>query len=74
MYLSCHEVNYWVSGFSIGSLVGGILYKKYGGVTTMRIYATLAAVTAIAYFISHVTFLKYAMPETGKQLTHVNHF
>lgn len=64
-------INHWISGSSIGSLIGGIFYKKYGGVTTLRIYATLAAVTSITYFILHVTVLKYAVPETGQQLAHL---
>ncbi|XP_078033340.1 major facilitator superfamily domain-containing protein 6 isoform X2 [Augochlora pura] len=51
-------------GFAIGSLVGGILYKLLGGVTTLRLLSSLAAVTALMYFILHVLYLKHTMPET----------
>ncbi|XP_058803719.1 major facilitator superfamily domain-containing protein 6 [Phymastichus coffea] len=52
-------------GFAVGSLIGGILYKEYGGVLTLRMYSSLALITAIAYFIVHTTYLKHVMPETN---------
>ncbi|XP_033342281.1 major facilitator superfamily domain-containing protein 6 isoform X2 [Megalopta genalis] len=51
-------------GFAIGSLVGGILYKLLGGVTTLRLLSSLAAVAALMYFILHLLYLKHTMPET----------
>ncbi|XP_016843921.1 major facilitator superfamily domain-containing protein 6 [Nasonia vitripennis] len=51
-------------GFAIGSLVGGFLYDSYGGATTLKVYASLAILTAVAYLITHLTYLKHIMPET----------
>ncbi|XP_076650977.1 major facilitator superfamily domain-containing protein 6 [Halictus rubicundus] len=51
-------------GFAIGSLAGGILYKLLGGVTTLRLLSSLAAVTALMYLILHLIYLKHTMPDT----------
>ncbi|XP_031843125.1 major facilitator superfamily domain-containing protein 6 [Nomia melanderi] len=51
-------------GFAIGSLIGGILYKLFGGVTTLRLFSSLAAVTALTYLILHLVYLKHTMPDT----------
>ncbi|XP_015598871.1 major facilitator superfamily domain-containing protein 6 [Cephus cinctus] len=49
-------------GFSIGSLIGGILYKKLGGSMTLKILSTLAAATSFLYLVLHLLYLQYAMP------------
>ncbi|XP_017878338.1 major facilitator superfamily domain-containing protein 6 [Ceratina calcarata] len=51
-------------GFSVGSFIGGILYKLYGGVTTLRIFSLLAFVTAFMYLILYRLYLKDLTPET----------
>lgn len=51
-------------GFAIGSFIGGILYKLYGGVTTLRIFASLAVVTAFMYLTLYRLYLKDLTPET----------
>ncbi|KOC59868.1 Major facilitator superfamily domain-containing protein 6-B, partial [Habropoda laboriosa] len=51
-------------GFAIGSLIGGILYKLFGGVTTLRIFSSIAIVTAFLYFILYVLYLKDRTPGT----------
>ncbi|XP_015434895.1 PREDICTED: major facilitator superfamily domain-containing protein 6 [Dufourea novaeangliae] len=53
-------------GFAIGSLIGGILYKLFGGVTTLRLFSSLAAITAFMYLILYVVYLKHTMPDTKK--------
>ena len=63
-----YQINNLFVGFAIGSLIGGILYKEFGGALTMRIYATLAVLTSVAYLIMHLAYLKHAMPETGSYL------
>lgn len=55
-------------GFAIGSLIGGILYKIFGGVVTLRIYSLLAAITAFAYLILYVLYLKDTTPDTKKNV------
>lgn len=54
-------------GFAMGSLIGGILYKKLGGAQTLQIFSTLAAVTSLAYLLLHTLYLKHAMPKTDKR-------
>lgn len=49
-------------GFAIGSLIGGLLYKIFGGVTTLRIFSLAAIVTAFMYLILHLMFLKDNTP------------
>lgn len=51
-------------GFAIGSLIGGILYKKVGGATTLKIFSVLAAFSAFMYFILHILYLKHKTPDT----------
>lgn len=51
-------------GFAIGSLIGGILYKLFGGVTTLRIFSSIAAITAFIYLILYVLYLKDIIPDT----------
>ncbi|XP_014208100.1 major facilitator superfamily domain-containing protein 6-B [Copidosoma floridanum] len=51
-------------GFAIGSLIGGLLYKQFGGIFTLKIYSGLALVTSIAYTIIHLAYLRRVMPET----------
>ncbi|KAL0114118.1 hypothetical protein PUN28_011437 [Cardiocondyla obscurior] len=53
-------------GFAVGSLIGGILYKKVGGVRTLRIFSTLAACSAFMYLILHILYLKNKTP--GKKI------
>jgi len=55
-------------GLSIGSLIGGILYKELGGSVTLRIFSAFAAFSALTYFILHIFYLKY---ETGKKLNNL---
>lgn len=55
------------SGFAVGSLIGGLLYKKVGGAITLRIFSILAALSALMYLILHVSYLKYKTP--GKKLS-----
>ena len=49
-------------GFAIGSLIGGILYKLYGGIITLRIFSSIAATTAFIYLILYLTYLKDVTP------------
>ncbi|CAD1475640.1 unnamed protein product, partial [Heterotrigona itama] len=49
-------------GFAIGSLIGGILYKLFGGITTLRIFSSIAATTAFIYLILYLTYLKDVTP------------
>lgn len=51
-----------ILGFAIGSLIGGILYKLFGGVTTLRIFSSIAAITAFIYFILYLKYLKDMIP------------
>lgn len=53
---------YIFSGFAVGSLIGGILYKKVGGAITLRIFSILAAFSALMYFILHNLYLKDRTP------------
>lgn len=50
------------SGFALGSLMGGILYKNLGGVLTLRILSVLAALSALMYFVLHILYLKHVTP------------
>ncbi|XP_011641597.1 major facilitator superfamily domain-containing protein 6-like [Pogonomyrmex barbatus] len=45
-------------GVSIGALLGGIFYKKYGGTTTLRIFSVFAAFDALTYFILYIIYLR----------------
>lgn len=38
-------------GFAIGSLIGGQLYKKYGGVISFRIFSAGALITCFAHIL-----------------------
>ncbi|XP_032675202.1 major facilitator superfamily domain-containing protein 6 [Odontomachus brunneus] len=51
-------------GYAVGSLIGGILYKKVGGATTLRIFSMLAAISALMYFVLHTLYLKHKTPDT----------
>ncbi|XP_043266069.1 major facilitator superfamily domain-containing protein 6 isoform X2 [Colletes gigas] len=51
-------------GFAIGSLIGGVLYEIFGGVTTLRIFSFTAAVSALVYLVLHLVFLKHLTPGT----------
>ncbi|XP_076242063.1 major facilitator superfamily domain-containing protein 6 [Calliopsis andreniformis] len=53
-------------GFAIGSLIGGILYKVFGGVITMRIFSLCAIIAAFSYLILHIVYLKELTPGTKK--------
>ncbi|XP_016916826.1 major facilitator superfamily domain-containing protein 6 [Apis cerana] len=55
-------------GFAIGSLIGGILYKLFGGVTTLRIFSSIAAITAFIYFILYLKYLKDMIPDTKNNI------
>ncbi|XP_063992327.1 major facilitator superfamily domain-containing protein 6-A isoform X1 [Diachasmimorpha longicaudata] len=56
-------------GFALGSLLGGILYKKIGGPATLQVFAAIAGLTAAIYFITYWTILKEKMPKTKSQGT-----
>lgn len=53
-------------GTSIGSLIGGLLYNKFGGIMTLRIFSTFAAFSALMYFMVHTFYLKYK--SVGKEI------
>lgn len=53
------------SGFAIGSLIGGILYKKVGGSMTLRIFSGLAVFSAFMYLVLYTLYLKHKIP--GKE-------
>lgn len=55
-------------GFAVGSLIGGILYKKVGGATTLRIFSGLAASSAFMYLILHILYLKHKTPDARKSV------
>ncbi|KYN05808.1 PREDICTED: major facilitator superfamily domain-containing protein 6 [Cyphomyrmex costatus] len=46
-------------GFALGSLIGGILYKKLGGATTLKIFSVLSVFTAFVYFTLYTLYLKH---------------
>ncbi|XP_046599209.1 major facilitator superfamily domain-containing protein 6 isoform X1 [Neodiprion lecontei] len=54
-------------GFAVGSLVGGILYKRIGGSRTLQLYSLGALVSASAYLMLHLLYLKDAMPKKGNR-------
>ncbi|XP_011312345.1 major facilitator superfamily domain-containing protein 6 [Fopius arisanus] len=54
-------------GFALGSLLGGIMYKKMGGPATLQSFSALAGITAVAYFIIYTTILREEMPKTKRQ-------
>ncbi|XP_012261185.2 major facilitator superfamily domain-containing protein 6 [Athalia rosae] len=54
-------------GFALGSLIGGILYKRVGGSRTLQIYSVLAAASSVAYFLLHVLYLKHVTPKTDNR-------
>lgn len=62
MFLFCNVILVILSGYAVGSLVGGILYKEVGGAITLRIFSMLAAVSALMYLILHTLYLKYNTP------------
>ncbi|XP_034952172.1 major facilitator superfamily domain-containing protein 6-A [Chelonus insularis] len=51
-------------GFALGSLLGGVLYKRLGGPFTLRIFSFIGAIAAISYFLLYMTILKNEMPKT----------
>ncbi|CAL7937711.1 unnamed protein product [Xylocopa violacea] len=51
-------------GFAIGSLIGGIIYKVFGGVITLRIFSSLAGITAFFYLLLYLLYLKDSTPGT----------
>ncbi|KAL6263024.1 hypothetical protein P5V15_005820 [Pogonomyrmex californicus] len=51
-------------GFAVGSLIGGVLYKKVGGAKTLQIFSVLAALSAFMYFVLHILYLKHRTPDT----------
>ncbi|KYQ46344.1 Major facilitator superfamily domain-containing protein 6 [Trachymyrmex zeteki] len=51
-------------GLSIGSLISGILFKKFGGIITLRIFSVFAAFSALTYFILHILYFKQFKHET----------
>ncbi|XP_031773730.1 major facilitator superfamily domain-containing protein 6-A isoform X2 [Apis florea] len=55
-------------GFAIGSLIGGILYKLFGGVITLRIFSSIAAITAFIYLILYLKYLKDMIPDTKNNI------
>ncbi|XP_053977015.1 major facilitator superfamily domain-containing protein 6 [Hylaeus volcanicus] len=55
-------------GFAIGSLIGGIFYKIFGGVITLRIFSFTAAITAFMYLVLHVAYLKHMTPDTRRNV------
>lgn len=38
-------------GFTIGSMLGGILFKRFGGKKSFQIYSCLAFVTCVAHIL-----------------------
>ncbi|XP_023287706.1 major facilitator superfamily domain-containing protein 6 isoform X2 [Orussus abietinus] len=53
-------------GFAVGSFIGGILYKDVGGVKTLRIFSSIAIISAFTYLLLYTTYLKRSMPKTRK--------
>ncbi|KYN13716.1 Major facilitator superfamily domain-containing protein 6 [Trachymyrmex cornetzi] len=51
-------------GFSVGSLIGGILFKKFGGIMTLRIISVFAAFSALTYFVFHIFYFKQFQHKT----------
>lgn len=62
------------SGYAVGSLVGGILYKKVGGSMTLRIFSGLAALSAFIYLILYTLYLKRKTPGKGSSLMECDEF
>lgn len=65
LLIKIFKMFYIFSGFAVGSLIGGILYKKVGGAITLRIFSLLAAFSALMYLILHNLYLKHKTP--GKE-------
>ncbi|XP_070518126.1 major facilitator superfamily domain-containing protein 6-A-like [Cardiocondyla obscurior] len=51
-------------GISAGSFIGGILYKKFGGLITLRIFSVFALFSAFIYFVLYVLYLKHKISDT----------
>ncbi|KAL0116366.1 hypothetical protein PUN28_009760 [Cardiocondyla obscurior] len=49
---------------SAGSFIGGILYKKFGGLITLRIFSVFALFSAFIYFVLYVLYLKHKISDT----------
>ncbi|KYN39671.1 Major facilitator superfamily domain-containing protein 6, partial [Trachymyrmex septentrionalis] len=62
-----HGVNEGL-GLSVGSLIGGILFKKFGGIMILRIFSVFAAFSALTYFVLHIFYFKH---KTGKELNNL---
>ncbi|KYN39670.1 Major facilitator superfamily domain-containing protein 6, partial [Trachymyrmex septentrionalis] len=45
-------------GLSVGNLIGGILFKKFKGIMTLRIFSVFAAFSALIYFVLHIFYFK----------------
>ncbi|KAG5308416.1 MFSD6 protein, partial [Acromyrmex insinuator] len=54
-------------GRSIGSLVGSILLKKFGGALTLQIFSIFAAFCSLVYLLFYLIYLKHEIP--GKKFT-----
>ena len=57
-----------LSGLSVGSLIGGILFKKFGGIMILRIFSVFAAFSGLTYFVFHIFYFKH---KTGKELNNL---
>ncbi|KAG5313455.1 MFD6A protein, partial [Acromyrmex insinuator] len=58
-------------GFSVGSLIGGVLFKKFGGIMTLRIISVFAAFSALIYFVFHIFYFKQFKHKTGKEINNL---
>ncbi|XP_018401492.1 PREDICTED: major facilitator superfamily domain-containing protein 6-like [Cyphomyrmex costatus] len=55
-------------GRSIGSLVGSIFLKKFGGAITLQIFSIIAAFSSLVYLLLYLTYLKHKIPDTRNNI------
>ncbi|XP_011065092.1 PREDICTED: uncharacterized protein LOC105152464 [Acromyrmex echinatior] len=55
-------------GRSIGSLVGSILLKKFGGALTLQIFSIFAAFCSLVYLLFYLIYLKHEIPGTQNNI------
>ncbi|XP_066259293.1 major facilitator superfamily domain-containing protein 6 isoform X2 [Euwallacea similis] len=45
-------------GYSIGSIIGGLLYKYIGGKNTFQVFSALGVLCSVSHLVLHKTYLK----------------
>ena len=57
-------------GYSLGSIIGGFIYKAYGGSIMYRSFSCLAVVSAFFHAFLYTKYFKHSVekPTTGKAI------